>query len=128
MTLCAWEAFMSVIRVGISEYKITNAPNKLMTLGLGSCVGIAIYQQDTMIGGLSHILLPDSKSFKDVNKPQKFADLAIPMMISDIIRKSKSEKLVAKIVGGASMFSSNINKIDGIGKRNIDAVISTLDQ
>jgi chemotaxis protein CheD len=51
------------LKVGISDYKITKAPNQLVTLGLGSCIGIVIYNQDTKIGGLSHIMLPDSKLF-----------------------------------------------------------------
>ncbi len=48
------------IKVSISDYKVSESPDKLITLGLGSCVGVAIYDKITKIGGLSHIMLPDS--------------------------------------------------------------------
>lgn len=113
------------LKVGISDYKVTKAPNTLITLGLGSCVGIAIYDRETKIGGLSHIMLPDSKSFSNNIKVEKFADLAIPAMVDEILNKSKNKNLVAKIAGGASMFNfsdSNLN----IGKRNVEAVENIL--
>jgi chemotaxis protein CheD len=118
---------MNTIRVGISEYTVSNTPDKLVTIGLGSCVGIAIYNADKKIGGLSHILLPDSSFFSTVDKPEKFADLAIPMMVEAIRKKSGAGKLVAKIAGGASMFVQDQESIvGGIGNKNIEAVIKVL--
>jgi chemotaxis protein CheD len=118
---------MSIIRVGISEFAVSKAPAKLITIGLGSCVGIAVYEKNKKVGGLSHILLPDSNFFSKVDKPEKFADLALPLMIDAIISMSGSEKLEAKIAGGASMFyQGNDNLIDGIGQKNIKAVTDIL--
>lgn len=116
-------------KVGISDYKITKAPNQLVTLGLGSCIGIVIYNQDTKVGGLSHIMLPDSKLFNhQANlKVEKFADLAIPQMVQEIKRKSENGRLVAKIAGGASMFQlQGQEKSQNIGERNIQAVENIL--
>lgn len=110
------------IKVGISDYKVTKAPNKLITLGLGSCVGIAIYDKRTKIGGLSHIMLPDSSLFFRDIRPEKFADLAIPKMVEEISNGKGTENLVAKIAGGASMFSFSDEKNGNIGKRNVIAV------
>lgn len=110
------------IRVGISDYKITKDPGKLITLGLGSCVGIAIYDTYTRVGGLSHIMLPDSNLFTKNKKIEKFADLAIPQMAKEINGLNTS-RLVAKIAGGASMFDfSDDTLISGIGERNVKAV------
>lgn len=92
------------IKVGISDYKITTQPDKLITLGLGSCVGIAIYDKNTKIGGLSHIMLPDSNLFTRNIKIEKFADLAIPHMVREINSRT-TRHMVAKIAGGASMFN-----------------------
>lgn len=111
------------IRVGISDYKVSQSPNKLITLGLGSCVGVAIYDKVTKKGGLSHIMLPDSTFFKREMKPEKFADLAIPMMVEEISKNKSNRNMVAKIAGGASMFNFSDNGLNNnIGEKNVLAV------
>lgn len=115
------------IKVGISDYHVTRSPDTLVTFGLGSCVGVAIYDPRTKIGGLSHIMLPDSKMFRDIKKIEKFADLAIPQMAEEIKKSSKSNQLIAKIAGGASMFQfSSAAPQSNVGERNILAVKKTL--
>ena len=114
------------IRIGIADYKVSDSPDKLITLGLGSCVGIAIYDTQSKRGGLSHIMLPDSTSFTRDIKPEKFADLAIPIMIEEIGNGRRS-KLIAKIAGGASMFSFS-STTNNIGQRNVEAVERVLKQ
>lgn len=115
------------IKIGISDYKISKNPDKLITLGLGSCVGIAIYDKTTKIGGLSHIMLPDSNQFTKNIKVEKFADLAIPRMVKEINNRN-NRNLVAKIAGGASMFSFSDNSlVSSIGDRNVAAVEKILD-
>jgi chemotaxis protein CheD len=115
--------------VGISDYKVAQQPNSLITVGLGSCVGIALYDPKTKIGGLSHIMLPDSSAFKEPNKIEKFADLAIPHMVSEINKQTNSNPLVAKIAGGASMFQFSKDFPHGsIGDRNVIAVKEVLKQ
>ena len=111
------------IKVGISDYKLGMSPDKLITLGLGSCVGIAIYNKSKKIGGLSHIMLPDSTFFMKDLKPEKFADLAIPKMVAEIAKGRPYTNLVAKIAGGASMFNFPDKKLNSnIGERNVLAV------
>ncbi len=112
------------IRIGIADYKVSDSPDQLITLGLGSCVGIAIYGARPKRGGLSHIMLPDSSSFTKDIKVAKFADLAIPAMIKEITSGSHSH-LKAKIAGGASMFSFS-SASNNIGQRNIEAVEEVL--
>lgn len=119
---------VETIKVGISDYKITTSPNILMTLGLGSCVGIAIYDTIHKVGGLSHILLPDSSSFSRNIKIEKFANLAIPKMVSEMKKGYSNMNLIAKIAGGASMFEFNLNGAEnGIGEQNVLAVKRTLE-
>lgn len=114
----------NLIKVGIADYKITSDPHGLVTLGLGSCVGIAIYNTLTKIGGLSHIMLPDSRAFGSDARKEKFADLAIIMMIREMNHGMLLNKnLVAKIAGGAKMFDYKDKKqMPEIGQRNVDAV------
>lgn len=112
------------VRVGIADLNTAFPPKKLITVGLGSCIGIAIYDPSNKIGGLAHIMLPDSKQFTNINNPMKFADLAIPMLIEKMLRKGAvKRRLTAKIAGGASMFNfSDKSMIMDIGNRNSDSV------
>jgi len=112
------------IKVGIADYKTGKDPQKLITLGLGSCVGVALYDKVRKIGGLSHIMLPDSTAFNRDVKTEKFADLAIPEMVRELTGGSLHHRnLVAKIAGGASMFNFPDKKMTSeIGKRNVEAV------
>ena len=111
------------LQVGIAEFKVTVAPNRLITLGLGSCVGVSLYDPVMKLGGLLHIMLPDSTQFKDVSKPAKFADLGIPVLISDLKRRGGNvSRFQSKLVGGAQMFSGMDKKmILNIGERNYKA-------
>lgn len=117
------------IQVGIGEYKISHSPNSLITIALGSCVGIAVYDPVKKIGGLSHIMLPDSTIFNGEKKVGKFADLAIPSLVKELKAFGESLQLEAKIAGGASMFKTN-NRLphNQIGQRNIEAVKEILAQ
>ncbi|NKD39079.1 chemotaxis protein CheD [Enterococcus casseliflavus] len=117
------------LHVGISEYKIAQAPTRLITVGLGSCIGTIIYDEASHIGGLSHIMLPDSQPFlhKREIKPEKFADLALPAMVAELKQKIRRPRFQAKIVGGANMFQfQTLNAASNIGQRNIEAVEEVL--
>ena len=117
------------LHVGISEYKIAQAPTRLITVGLGSCIGTIIYDEASHIGGLSHIMLPDSQPFlhKREIKPEKFADLALPAMVAELEQKIRRPRFQAKIVGGANMFQfQTLNAASNIGQRNIEAAEEVL--
>ena len=116
------------IKVGIADLNMAFSPDKLITVGLGSCVGIAIYDKLSGIGGLAHIMLPDSSQFNKITNEIKFADLAIPILVEDMIKKgAKLRNMNAKIAGGASMFNfSDKSIIMDIGSRNGIAVKTAL--
>lgn len=107
-------------QVGIAELKVAGRPGRLITLGLGSCVGGALFDPATGGGGLLHIMLPDSTQFSNVTKPAKFADLGIPLLVSEIRRNGgRTNNLQAKLAGGAQMFSGlNEKFLLNIGERN----------
>jgi len=118
---------MSVITVGISDLAVSKAPDVLVTYALGSCVGICLFDNSNMIGGLAHIMLPSSK---DAANPQdnfaKFADTGILYLLRKLERAGANMSvLTAKIVGGAQMFAG-INTFN-IGERNVKAVKQVLD-
>lgn len=114
---------MNTINVGVADLATSSSPDVLKTI-LGSCIGIAIYSPKDRIGGLLHIMLPQLNN-GDMNKA-KYANTGIPMLISTIENRYgiKRHTLIAKIAGGANMFSfiKNTNTIFDIGNRNISAV------
>ena len=113
-----------LIKVGMADYKVTLHPSTLISYGLGSCVGIALYDSSNKIGGLAHIMLPDSTQARTTENPAKFADTCLPLMIDEMVKLGAvKSKLTAKIAGGAQMFSfNNATPIMRIGDRNVEAV------
>lgn len=112
-----------IIKIGMADLNVTKSPNVLQTCGLGSCVGICLWDPLTKIGGMAHIMLPQSNKAKPGNEA-KFADAALPLLIEEM-RKLGADKsrLVAKIAGGAQMFAFySENDIMKIGERNAEAV------
>lgn len=113
-----------MIKVGMADLKLCKAPDAVTTLGLGSCVGIAIRDPITKIGGLAHIMLPDSKQFANNSQIPKFADTGINELVRIIVAAGGNRtRLVAKIAGGAQMFAfQGHNDITTVGERNVAAV------
>ncbi len=108
------------IIVGIGEYKVAHNPSVLKTLGLGSCVGVALYDPKKRIGGLAHVMLP-GRSRK--SKSTKYAYDAIELMIDDMISLGAEKKnIIAKMAGGAQIFKFMTLDILKVGNRNIDSI------
>lgn len=112
-----------VIKVGMADLKVCVSPDSITTLGLGSCVGIALRDPVTKIGGLAHIMLPDSTSIRNNANIPKFADTGIEELVRQIVAKGGNRsRLVAKIAGGAQMFSFQTKSdMVRIGERNVEA-------
>ncbi|MDR1042301.1 MAG: chemotaxis protein CheD [Clostridiales Family XIII bacterium] len=117
--------------VGISDRKVASAPDVIATYALGSCVGVALYDEASKIGGLAHIMLPDSGMVSDgaVNR-MKFADTGVTDLVADMVsRGARRGMLTAKIAGGANMFRlSDDSLIASIGDRNVERVKAALDK
>ena len=119
-----------IIKVGMADLKVCKSPDGVTTLGLGSCVGIAIRDPSTKIGGLAHIMLPDSTSIRNNSNIPKFADTGIDELVKQLIKAGASRsRLVAKIAGGAQMFAfQNKSDLVRVGERNVEAVRTKLQQ
>lgn len=113
----------TIIKVRMADLNVTRYPGVLTTLGLGSCVGIALYDPLTKIGGLAHIMLPDSTQIKNNSNIAKFADTATVKLIEEMIQiGAKKDRIVAKLAGGAQMFSFNQSSdLMRVGVRNVTA-------
>ncbi|TWU33309.1 chemotaxis protein CheD [Novipirellula artificiosorum] len=106
------------LTVRMGEMHVDVDGGTLRTL-LGSCVGLALYDRRRKVGGLAHIVLPDSRE-KNTDRPGKFVDLAVPALIEQM-EKAVGEKLrlTAKIAGGASMFATST--AGNIGQQNVES-------
>lgn len=116
-------------RVGISEFRVARPPAILVTYGLGSCLGIVLYDRERQIGGLAHTLLPAPRPGFEGGRLTKFVDNAIRMMVAELEQQGAARgSLTARIVGGANMFVPLYESAaeDGIGARNVRAARETL--
>jgi chemotaxis protein CheD len=99
--------------------------HKLVTLGLGSCIGLVLLDRRMGVAGLAHIVLPDSGGHTEVNR-FKFADHAVPELIDRVVALGARRQMVeAVLVGGASMFAAIGGSME-VGARNEAAVKSAL--
>ncbi|MBE6097057.1 chemotaxis protein CheD [Schwartzia succinivorans] len=113
-----------LIKVGMADYKVGRAPSTLISYGLGSCIGVSLYDPQAKVGGLLHIMLPDSTQSRASENPAKFADTGVPLMLKDVLALGASKsRLVAKMAGGAQMFAfAKATDIMRVGARNAEAV------
>ena len=111
----------NLIKVGMADLQCASHPNILTTLGLGSCVGIALYDSKTKIIGLAHVMLPSSLQARNNSNTAKFADTAIVCLLEDMIKAGALKtNIVAKIAGGSQMFAfSELSDTIRIGTRNV---------
>ncbi len=118
------------IKVGMADLKVCVSPDSITTLGLGSCVGIALRDPITKIGGLAHIMLPDSTMIRNNSNIPKFADTGIEELVKQVTLKGASRaRLVAKIAGGAQMFGfGSQSETVRVGERNVEATKKKLAQ
>lgn len=118
----------AIVRVGIADMNIVRTPSTIRTSGLGSCVGVVLYDSAKKIAGMVHIMLPDSTLGKSSRiNVAKFADTGIYALLELLKAEGvRPFSLKAKIAGGAQMFQFGSNDTIRIGPRNVEAVKSEL--
>jgi chemotaxis protein CheD len=116
--------------VGMADMNLVKDPGALTTLGLGSCVGIALYDPGSKIAALAHCMLPEAAQIQNNSNAAKFVDTAIVQLIKDMEKLGAlRRRIVAKLAGGAQMFAFNsTNESMRIGDRNVDAATKVLRQ
>jgi chemotaxis protein CheD len=122
---------INIEKVGIADMKLVKTPDRIRTSGLGSCVGLVIYDREKKIAGLAHVMLPDSSLSKVSGfNPAKYADTAVEFLVSRLVAKgARKYSLKAKMAGGARMFQfAANNEMMRIGPRNVDAVRKELER
>ncbi|OAS83313.1 chemotaxis protein CheD [Metabacillus litoralis] len=113
------------IKVGIADLNVVKSPNQIRTSGLGSCVGLILFDKVNEVAGLAHIMLPDSSlANKGSMNHAKYADTAIPQLLDRLAESgARVRSLQAKMAGGAQMFQfQSSNDMMRIGPRNVEAI------
>lgn len=116
------------VAVRIGDVKVASAPSVLFTIGLGSCVAIALYDARSRVGGLAHAMLPDPRSGRRGAPAGRFATTAVPQLLAMMEAEgAATADMRARLAGGASMFR---DVLDGdalrLGERNVEAARSAL--
>jgi chemotaxis protein CheD len=114
-----------MVRMG--ELAVSKVPGDvLISIGLGSCIGLALVDRARSLAGLAHVMLPESTASPDPAGRHKFADLAVPALVDQVVGLGTSAtRLEAVLVGGARMFAFGGSSLD-IGARNEEATLAEL--
>ena len=118
-----------MVIIGMAEMGIVRSPDRIVTLGLGSCVGVVLYDRINKIGGMVHIVLPDSRNQTGINRA-KFADTGIDELLEKMLEMGANRRAItAKLAGGANMFGG-LQKSDllNVGMRNGESSKKSLEK
>lgn len=111
-------------KVGIAEYEVTTADAVLSTSGLGSCIGVALYDGVADVAGLVHVMLPTAEN--NEGNRAKFADTGVEVLVEAMEELGADrDDITAKVAGGSDMLDFSENG-SSIGSRNLDTVRETL--
>jgi len=111
------------IFVGVADMKTSDDPEvSLVTHSLGSCMGLAVYDPQSKVGGMLHYMLPESSSPERAkSKPLMYADTAIPLLFKSCYELGAvKRRMVVKVTGGSQILDPTEQFM--IGKRNYAAL------
>ncbi len=110
--------------VGLGELKVSKEPSTvLMCLGLGSCVCVACYDPVAKVGGMAHVVLPNSNG-RALSPNPKYADMAVPMLFEELQKNGALKtRMVIRLAGGAELSKApGLDNAFKIGEKNQEAV------
>jgi chemotaxis protein CheD len=118
------------IIVKVADLRVGTGEDILVTIGLGSCVAIVLYDATARVGGLAHVLLPTPALSRQDSNPAKFPQTAVPLLLEQMGQQGASmRRISARLIGGASMFGGlGAPGTIQMGERNVVASRQTLHQ
>ncbi|XEC97133.1 chemotaxis protein CheD [Paenibacillus tarimensis] len=114
----------NLVKVGMADLNVASDGAIIKTTGLGSCVGLTLFDPRTKVAGMAHIMLPTSSIARESKlNAAKYADTAVPELIRLLVSfGAAKQRLIAKLAGGAQMFAfSGQSDTMRIGPRNVDS-------
>jgi chemotaxis protein CheD len=121
------EEALEQVPVRIGEVRVAAGSSVLFTIGLGSCVAVALYDAQQQVGGLAHAMLPNPSAGRHA-PPGRFATTAVAELMQLLQAEGASPaRMRARLAGGASMFR-DVLEGDGLrlGRRNVEAAREAL--
>ena len=119
------------VKVGVAQFRVGQAPMRIATMALGSCLGIVLHDPEGRIGALAHAMHPRRERVRNNMNRAKFVDSVIPLLLETMLQwGARREKIVAKIFGGARMFDGfeGCRGVLQIGDENIIAAREVLQE
>jgi chemotaxis protein CheD len=115
-------------RVGIGHFRVLKQHGMLTAYGLGSCIGLFLYEASEKIGGLAHIMLPGARPENAGVLQTRYAEDAFELMLQEMTGGGASlRRIGAMVVGGAHMFRDVYDNIEQtIGYKNQQSVMEIL--
>lgn len=114
----------NLVKVGMADLNVVGNSGILRTTGLGSCVGLTLYDPQVKVAGMAHVMLPTSDIARESQiNIAKYADTALPALVDRLVDLGASKRrLVAKMAGGAQMFAfAGSGDTMRIGPRNVES-------
>ncbi|WP_324668250.1 chemotaxis protein CheD [Geochorda subterranea] len=118
----------TLVTVRIGQLHVLKGRGVLAAIGLGSCVGVALYDPVSRVAGLAHIFLPSSQNGRLVaDAPARYADTGVPALVEAMAAAgARTARLQAKLAGGAQLFLRGDHATLEVGRRNVEAVRAAL--
>ncbi len=110
------------VAITIADMRISaNRDDVLITYALGSCLGVTVYDPVSHVGGLLHLMLPDSSidTAKAVQNPYMFVDTGVPELFLQCCKAgARRERIIVTAAGGSCTHGNENDDFFQIGKRN----------
>lgn len=119
----------TTLMVGLGEVKTSQDPEEILTcLGLGSCIGVCMFDPVARVAGMVHVVLPNSDG-KPENSGGKYADTGVPLLLEKMLERGATKsRVIVKIAGGAQISrAKGMGDAFQIGERNVEAVRAVFD-
>ncbi|MGE5803826.1 MAG: chemotaxis protein CheD [Gemmatimonadota bacterium] len=112
---------MKEVIVKVADWAAERGAAVLVTLGVGSCVAIMLYDPQANAAAMAHVLLPSTRLARDTTNHAKFPETAVPLLVDRLTRLGADpRRIVAKLAGGASMFTQLVTPgTIQMGERNV---------
>jgi chemotaxis protein CheD len=111
-----------LVKVGMAQFRVGAAPLRIITMALGSCLGLVLYDPEACIGALAHAMHPRRDRVRSNEDTAKFVDSVIGAMLERMLKLgARRELITAKIFGGARMFDHVAGSpgVLQIGEKNV---------
>lgn len=117
---------MKTTNVGLAEWRISRDPAEaLCALGLGSAVGLFLYDPAACVAAVAHVMLPSGRG--DDGKPAKYAVTAVPFLVDELVKAgAEVERLKVGLFGGATLMAMGNSSMLQVGNRNVSAMVEAL--